>query len=73
VDGPAVCRSRAVTCTTMMCKAVYENGYDSWPIERIVTSQGLMIPGYNGQPASWQTTCCENIAVEERNVSGLLT
>jgi dCMP deaminase len=31
----------------------------------IVTPQGLVIPGYNGQPAGWHTNCCENAPIME--------
>lgn len=39
----------------------------------IVTPNGIVIPGYNGQPSGHHTNCCENTEVEEHNLSGLLT
>ncbi len=34
----------------------------------IVTPQGLVIPGYNGQPAGWHTNCCENSIVDDGSI-----
>jgi len=31
----------------------------------IVTSHGLVVPGWNGQPPGWKTNCCENTPVME--------
>jgi len=33
----------------------------------IVTRTGLILPGYNGQPAGHHTNCCENTPIVEAN------
>lgn len=39
----------------------------------IVTPNGVVIPGYNGQPAGHHTNCCENTPVEENGRQRLKT
>lgn len=36
----------------------------------IVTRQGLILPGYNGQPAGHHTNCCENTPIVEIDPAG---
>jgi dCMP deaminase len=36
----------------------------------IVTPVGIILPGWNGQPAGHHTNCCENTPVVERNLLG---
>lgn len=39
----------------------------------IVTQTGLILPGYNGQPAGHHTNCCENTPVVEHGVQRMKT
>lgn len=39
----------------------------------IVTQTGLILPGYNGQPAGHHTNCCENTPVIEHGVQRIKT
>lgn len=39
----------------------------------IVTTTGLILPGYNGQPPGHPTNCCENTPVVENGIQRLKT
>lgn len=38
----------------------------------IVTPNGVILPGYNGQPAGHHTNCCENTPVEVHGFDGVM-